>query len=50
MYFNPSIRIYKYVYTQMHTHIKLSSAHDKTTNIFINCEKVIQKQIKTFHI
>lgn len=46
--------IYVYVYTHIHaythTHIKLSSEYGKTPNIFINCQKVIQKKIKTFHI
>lgn len=58
MSINPSIRTYMCMYTHVcihshthahtYTHRKLSSEHRKTPNIFIDYQKVKQKQIKNF--
>lgn len=40
--------IHSHTHVNTHTHTKQSPGHDKTPNAFINCQKVIQKQTKTF--
>lgn len=39
-----------HTHIHMGTPIRLSSGHGKKPNLFLHCQKVIQKQIKIFHI